>query len=659
MSRSFGRYRVVRPLGEGATAEVFEVDDGALGVRRALKVLHPEVAQNDELRARFEAEARTLAQLRHPHLVAVHDVGEADGRPWLVMDLAERGSLADRVAREGPMAPEDVLRELLGVLDALAIVHAAGVIHRDIKPQNLLYDAAGHLRLADFGIALTGGVELTRTGMVLGSWGFMAPEQRLDPRKVRPATDLFGVAASAVWAIVGGPVSDLHVSEHRATLLRDVSDDVSGVLHRALAFRPEERFRSAGEMKAAVEGVVGQKDVSPDSSARPAERSPETARMEVERSGSAPASRHSAAARHQPRSVTPARAMAVMRGVGIPTVGVAVTAGLLTAWVVADDATPHTVATVGAPVVKPPERCSNAPATYTTSMYPRRSSDKGSLREAGGAVFGDADGDGRVDLVVPHQLDEALLVFWGDGTPILGRSPERVPSRRLTTGEPHSVAIGDVTGDGIPDIVAVAVEDRSLVVHPGLGGRTFAPPTFYETGEVPTRVFLTDLDTDGDLDALLLLVASGVRKLSWRENVAGKLSDSLPLVFGVTAAIAQSDHVWVVESDELRAMVFNRSSRQLDIRTSVPWTLATSDALQVVGSGTASYLLGWSARWGVPSPAVRAELVDGAPATPCALDLPQGRIQDVADIGDDGHIDVALVETCAYCTSNYMVAVGR
>ena len=268
MSASFGdgRYRVVSVLGRGAFAEVFEVEDTRLGVRRALKCLHAELTTDAVARARFATEAQVMARLSHPHLVTVTDVGEdaaPDGtaRVWFVMELLPGGTLAEAIARDGPADPVEAARAMLGVIDAVGLAHRSGVIHRDIKPANLLRDAEGRLKLGDFGIAqLRSPDDLTRTGVALGSWAFMAPEQRLDARGVGPASDVYGLAATLVWMIRGEAVSDLHVTEHRARLLGGVPDAIAGALSRALAFRPEERFHRAeafGEVLGIAAGAGG------------------------------------------------------------------------------------------------------------------------------------------------------------------------------------------------------------------------------------------------------------------------------------------------------------------------------------------------------------------------------------------------------------------
>lgn len=463
MSDTIHRYRILKPIGKGAVGEVFAVEDPSLGVRRALKILHSSVATDPKVRQRFDQEARTLAQLHHPHLVAVYDVGETDGRPWLVMDLVEGGSLADRVARRGRMTETPLLRDILGILDALGVVHAAGIIHRDIKPQNLLYDADGRMRLADFGIALVDSVDLTQTGVILGSWGFMAPEQRMNPRQFRAATDLFGVAASMAWALVGAPVTDLHVAEHRAVLLKDVSPEVRGILSRALAFQPEERFRSAAEMASAIR-AIGQ----------PAP---------TDASGALPPLPVRAAARG-----TPIYASGIL-------VGLAIGAGVMR-WI--DGSSTSTAET------NPPADATPAlpacPVTVSDWVEDFHSAD----RETVGGAVADLDGDGLLDPFYTNQYDETLTIWWG--------RPKELPSEftNITIGRsggrPRS---GDVDGDGIIDIVAVLQDESAIGYLRGLGNRKFA--TIEKVFQSPPAFSAVLVDTNDDRQLDLVMTTLGDR----------------------------------------------------------------------------------------------------------------------------------------------------
>lgn len=187
-----GRYRLERPLGRGGMATVWLGRDERLGRVVAVKVIAEALAADASFRRRFEREARVAAGLSHPHLVAVLDAGVDRGRPYLVMEHVPGGALADRI-REGrppPRGHEALARELL---EALAHVHSAGVVHRDVKPRNVLFDGDGRARLADFGIAWTPeATALTDAGQVIGTLRYLAPEVgRGEPAS--PRSDLFSL----------------------------------------------------------------------------------------------------------------------------------------------------------------------------------------------------------------------------------------------------------------------------------------------------------------------------------------------------------------------------------------------------------------------------------------------------------------------------------
>ncbi|MGW7332751.1 serine/threonine-protein kinase, partial [Streptomyces sp. NPDC054840] len=199
-----GRFELVAPLGSGGMGTVWRARDIALHREVALKEVRPpdpataaaQPGLADQLRERAVREARALARLAHPHVVTIHHIVEppegVDGHPWIVMELVKGGSLYDRLA-SGPMPPADVVRLGLDVLSALRAAHAEGVLHRDVKPANVLLRPSGSAVLTDFGIAaLHDSTGLTSTGVLIGSPEYIAPE------RVRGEE---GLAASDLWSL--------------------------------------------------------------------------------------------------------------------------------------------------------------------------------------------------------------------------------------------------------------------------------------------------------------------------------------------------------------------------------------------------------------------------------------------------------------------------
>jgi serine/threonine-protein kinase len=204
-TRVAGRYELVRPLGHGAMATVDLVYDVELERPVALKRLAENLARDQELRRRFLREARMAARLAHPNVVRVFDVGEDEGRPFIAMEYVEGETLAELIARRGRLPVAEAARLGMQMCAGLAAAHAAGLVHRDVKPQNLLLGRDGILRLGDFGIAAGHeGTRLTIAGTVLGTAGYLAPEQARG-EQVTAAADIYAVGAVLYELLTGEP----------------------------------------------------------------------------------------------------------------------------------------------------------------------------------------------------------------------------------------------------------------------------------------------------------------------------------------------------------------------------------------------------------------------------------------------------------------------
>src|SRR5215831_10130496 len=176
-----GRYAILAELGRGAMGVVYKASDPQLGRLVAIKTVRRDLGlpleEDAELRRRVHQEATAAGRLTHPNIVAVHDVIELDGIPYIVMEYVEGQTLADRIAAGGALPPPEAVRLLIDVCNGLEYAHDHGGIHRDIKPSNILVTASGPAKLSDFGIARVAGSRLTRTGAFLGTPAYMAPEQ--------------------------------------------------------------------------------------------------------------------------------------------------------------------------------------------------------------------------------------------------------------------------------------------------------------------------------------------------------------------------------------------------------------------------------------------------------------------------------------------------
>ena len=253
-----GRYRLERRLGHGGMASVFLGRDSELDRPVAVKLLGENAAGDEALRKRFVREARLAARLSHPNVVSVFDAGEDDGRPYIVMEHVEGETLAEALARRGRLPADEARGLALQACRGLAHAHAAGLVHRDIKPQNLLLRADGTLKIADFGIARAAdGTALTQAGTVLGTAAYLAPEQALG-EKVTPAADVYSLGAVLYELLTGRPPLELESLADLANrapippvreLAPDVPRDLEDVVMRCLARNPAYRPATAAELE--------------------------------------------------------------------------------------------------------------------------------------------------------------------------------------------------------------------------------------------------------------------------------------------------------------------------------------------------------------------------------------------------------------------------
>ncbi|MDN3358665.1 serine/threonine-protein kinase [Actinomadura sp. DC4] len=202
-----GRYRLIERIAVGGQGEVWRAEDVSLGRPAAVKVLRSEYADNAEFRARFRREAQHAAGLSHPGVAQIFDYNEGrDGvAPYLVMEYVEGESLSAAIAREAPVDADIVVEVVVAAAAALAAAHAAGLVHRDVKPGNLLLGRDGSIKIVDFGIArAVDAIPLTRTGMLMGTPLYLAPEQAIG-RPATAASDLYALGIIAFEALTGRP----------------------------------------------------------------------------------------------------------------------------------------------------------------------------------------------------------------------------------------------------------------------------------------------------------------------------------------------------------------------------------------------------------------------------------------------------------------------
>lgn len=269
VNKTLGQFHITRELGRGGMAVVYEAYQPALQRHVALKVLSPQLANDQAFTQRFRQEAIAAAKLRHPNIITIYDVGQSGELNYIVMERLDGHPLAS-LTRQGPMPPAQVGAIVTQIAQALDYAHQRGFIHRDIKPSNIMLDSNGHATLMDFGIAkaLTG-ARLTQTGMVIGTPEYMSPEQ-VAGEDIDGRTDVYSLGIVAYEMLTGqvpfsGTTASVLYKQANVpppsprSHLPSLSPAVDNVITRALAKRRDERYPSAGQFaQALLAAVTGQ-----------------------------------------------------------------------------------------------------------------------------------------------------------------------------------------------------------------------------------------------------------------------------------------------------------------------------------------------------------------------------------------------------------------
>jgi serine/threonine protein kinase len=279
-------YRLQEQIGQGGMAVVYRAEDERLGRLVALKVLSPALANDTQFRRRFVRESRAAAAVDDPHIIPIYEAGEAGGALYIAMRYVRGGDVRTLVSRTGPLSPARAAAIISSVASALDAAHAAGLVHRDVKPANMLLDPQtgrpDHVYLSDFGLskAWQGATRLTGTGLYLGTLDYSAPEQ-IEGRPMDGRTDQYALACAAFELLAGEP--PFRAREPLAVMYAQVSappplltarraglpSAVDRVLARALAKSPAQRYASCGELARELGAALGLPEYAAGEAARP------------------------------------------------------------------------------------------------------------------------------------------------------------------------------------------------------------------------------------------------------------------------------------------------------------------------------------------------------------------------------------------------------
>jgi beta-lactam-binding protein with PASTA domain/predicted Ser/Thr protein kinase len=269
-----GRYRIMRKLGAGGMANVYLAEDQELGRRVAIKILNDRHAGDDQFIERFRREAKNAAGLSHPNIVSIYDRGEAEGTYYIAMEYLDGRSLKELIVSRGPAPIPIAIDYARQILAALRFAHRNGIVHRDIKPHNVLVDAEGRLKVTDFGIARAGASQMTEVGSIIGTAQYLSPEQAKGA-PVDQTSDLYSVGV-VLYELLTGVVpfsgdTPVEIAMKHLTAVpeppsakrSEIPRDLDLVILRALGKEPADRYQSAEEMDADLARVAQGAAISP------------------------------------------------------------------------------------------------------------------------------------------------------------------------------------------------------------------------------------------------------------------------------------------------------------------------------------------------------------------------------------------------------------
>jgi serine/threonine-protein kinase len=262
-----GRYRIERKLGAGGMADVYLAEDQELGRRVAIKILNGRHANDDQFIERFRREAKNAAALNHPNIVSIYDRGNAEDTYYIAMEFLDGRTLKELIVSRGAAPVNVAIEYARQILSALRFAHRHGIVHRDIKPHNVLVDGEGRVKVTDFGIARAGTSQMTETGSIVGTAQYLSPEQARGG-EVDPRSDLYSLGVVLYELLTGKTpfegdtpveIAMKHLSnapEPPSKLRPDIPRELDMVVLRALAKNPDDRYQSADEMEADLERVA-------------------------------------------------------------------------------------------------------------------------------------------------------------------------------------------------------------------------------------------------------------------------------------------------------------------------------------------------------------------------------------------------------------------
>lgn len=633
------RFVVISRLGDGGAASVWRVLDTKYDIERAVKILH--VTNNSNALLRFEQEVRIMMQLQSPHIVTVFDSFTEEERLHIVMEKCT-GSLDTWSHTHGAMPPKLAVTVLIQMLKGLQVAHSKGVIHRDIKPHNILIAEDGTVKIADFGLALLylSPESLTKTGALLGSLAFMSPEQRINPSEITPASDIYSATMTLVWLLEHRNVADLYLPDTINDLCKTYPKALVDIIEKGGKHKPEERFASAQEMIQALKSIEASLPESEHSLL--GLQLQEVSVQELRPSPIAPL-------------VTENQSMELktlhsMRWLLILVVVLLLGIGSALLW--------QSFTRVVVPASVQEEKARIPMCKNQVQSFARMS--KLGPRESVQTAFADINQDGKMDALYVNQYDQNLSMYWGNAEHKLNDVLE-VPFERSRSRP----IIADVNNDGLLDMVSLHIDLQIVQIYLAQSTTSWTPPSednhtrFFQVPP-PYEGMAYDGNKDGLLDLYIVAhnIAGDVFEVIWR---AGDLEKrftnheflmafpSIPVLDPLYPFVYWMDQGVLYKRDLLNigtaAIVLAENLNDWHPQQSIVNRKGESE-LYLFDS--ADILYKWTEAEGVCQ-------VSSIPLDPRDLNYEES----FGYFDDNDLVDIATTRTCMYCTSNHLLLLGN
>ncbi len=638
------RFVVISRLGDGGAASVWRVVDTKYDIERAVKTLH--VAETETALGRFEQEVRIMMRLQSPHIVTVFESFTEDGRLHIVMEKCA-GSLDTWSKLYGPMPPKLAVQVMIQLLKGLHVAHGKGVVHRDIKPHNVLISEDGTVKLADFGLALLylSPESLTKTGALLGSLAFMAPEQRINPSEVTPSCDVYSATMTLAWLLEATNVADLYLADTIQGLRERIPSQLVDIIEKGGQHKPEDRYGTAQEMIQALKAI---EHTLPDS-----EHSLMGLQLvEVSIHDLMPSPSQPAVTQNQSMEL---KALNSVRWMLVVVVLLLLGISGVVVWQLQDRGASNSNGT--SVVVEETEEipmCANPIRSFTRMS-------KLGPKESVQTAFEDLNQDGKMDALFVNQYSQSLSVYWGNDAykfeePIEMDYP-RSRSRPI---------VADFNRDGLLDMVSSHIDLQRIMVHWGQPDNTWSVPSEEQGTELlqippPYGGMTYDGNEDGLLD--LYLIAQNIADASYQILVRNGDAEQVftphqVLITVPTKPVMDSQEptaYWLEEGALQRKNVLQLSEAPTVLHEGLKdWKV--QQAIRNRKGGLELYLFDAEDvlyRWSESEPEL-CRLTE--------ITLPSRDLNFEESFGywnDDDIVDILTTRTCVYCTSNHVLLVGN